>query len=47
MPLIVRLEGTNVKKGRAILEDSGVELTTASSLDAAAKLAVTAAGGAQ
>lgn len=36
VPLVVRLEGTNVKKGRAILEGSGLPIITASDLDDAA-----------
>ncbi len=43
IPLVVRLEGTNVKEGRAILEASGLALETAGSLDEAAQKAVTAA----
>jgi len=41
--LIVRLEGTNVDKGREILEQSGLSLVTAKSLDEAAEKAVAAA----
>jgi succinyl-CoA synthetase beta subunit len=37
VPLVVRLEGTNVDKGRALLEKSGLPLQTASDLDDAAK----------
>ncbi len=37
VPLVVRLEGTNVEKGRALLEQSGVALETATSLDEAAE----------
>ncbi len=44
-PLVVRLEGTNVEKGRAILEESGLALATAKSLDEAAEKAVAAAKG--
>lgn len=40
IPLVVRLEGTNVEKGNQILKDSGLKLTTAKDLDEAAKLAV-------
>ena len=39
LPLIVRLEGTNVEKGRALLEDSGLTITTATDLDDAAQKA--------
>jgi succinyl-CoA synthetase beta subunit len=39
VPLVVRLEGTNVERGKKILEDSGLNLTTGSSLrDAATKI---------
>ncbi len=39
VPLVVRLEGTNVEQGRALLDSSGLPLTTASSLrDAAQKI---------
>jgi succinyl-CoA synthetase beta subunit len=37
IPLVVRLEGTNVERGRAILEASGLRLETAASLDEAAE----------
>ena len=47
VPLVVRLEGTNVKKGREILEQSDIDLITATSLDEAAKKAVEAAGAAK
>eukprot|EP01086_Lenisia_limosa_P017236 TRINITY_DN81_c0_g1_i1.p1 TRINITY_DN81_c0_g1~~TRINITY_DN81_c0_g1_i1.p1 ORF type:complete len:431 (+),score=84.43 TRINITY_DN81_c0_g1_i1:38-1294(+) len=33
IPLIVRLEGTNVEEGKQILEQSGIPIITASSLD--------------
>ena len=36
VPLVVRLEGTNVELGNKILEESGVKLTTAFDLDDAA-----------
>ncbi len=39
LPLVVRLEGTNVEKGRQMLAESGIKLTTADSLaDAAEKI---------
>jgi len=38
IPLIVRLEGTNVTEGRRILEDSGVEFLVAKDLAEAAGL---------
>ena len=40
IPLIVRLEGTNVEKGNEILKQSGIQLVTASDLDDAAEKAV-------
>lgn len=42
IPLIVRLEGTNVEQGRALLNESGLALITADDLDDAAKKAVEA-----
>ena len=44
IPLVVRLEGTNVKQGQQILEESGIELITANSMSDAAEKAVAAAG---
>ena len=42
VPLVVRLEGTEVEKGRKILEDSDVQLITATDLsDAAEKVVAT------
>jgi succinyl-CoA synthetase beta subunit len=43
VPLIVRLEGTNVEKGREILQSSGIALSAAKDLTEAAELAVKAA----
>lgn len=40
VPLVVRLEGTNVEQGRAILDDSGLPLEFAQDLSAAAEKAV-------
>ncbi len=42
--VIVRLEGTNVDQGRAILDQSGFAIKTASGLTEAALMAVSAAG---
>jgi len=40
VPIVVRMEGTNVKEGRRILNDSGLKLITADNLkDAAKKIA--------
>src|ERR1041385_8757878 len=44
VPLVVRLEGTNVEKGKQLLKDSGVALITADDLADAAQKAVAAAG---
>jgi succinyl-CoA synthetase beta subunit len=43
VPVIVRLEGTNAKEARAMLAESGLAVTPASSLTDAAKKAVAAA----
>jgi len=42
VPLIVRLEGTNVEKGREILQNSGLDLISANSMSDGAKKAVAA-----
>ena len=42
VPLVVRLEGTNVEKGKQILQDSDVTVITADDLDDAAEKAVKA-----
>jgi succinyl-CoA synthetase beta subunit len=42
IPLVVRLEGTNVEQGKAILESSGIQVVTANDLDDAAQKAVKA-----
>ena len=44
VPLVVRLEGTEVNEGRKILEESGVDVITANDLTDAAKKVVAAAG---
>jgi len=46
VPLVVRLEGTNVEKGQEILRRSGLAITPADSLRQAAEKAVAAARGA-
>ena len=43
VPLVVRLEGTNMEKGKQMLKESGVELITADDLADAAQKAVYAA----
>lgn len=42
VPVVVRLEGTNVEKGKQLLQESGLELITADDLDDAAQKAVAA-----
>jgi succinyl-CoA synthetase beta subunit len=43
VPLVVRLEGTNVEQGRKILSESGVNITNATGMTDAAKKVVAAA----
>jgi succinyl-CoA synthetase beta subunit len=45
VPLVVRLEGTNVERGREILEESGLHVIAADDLADAARKAVAAARG--
>lgn len=45
VPLVVRLEGTNVAQGKQLLEQSGLKIITASGMKEAAMKAVAAAGG--
>jgi succinyl-CoA synthetase beta subunit len=45
VPLVVRLEGTNVKEGKAILRDSGLKIIPADDLDDAAQKIVAAIRG--
>ncbi|MEZ6187418.1 MAG: ADP-forming succinate--CoA ligase subunit beta [Planctomycetota bacterium] len=47
VPLVVRLEGTNVERGRQILEESGLPIQFAPNLATAAEKVVAAAGGAK
>lgn len=44
VPLVVRLEGTNVKEGKAILDNSGLDIISADDLDDAAQKIVAAVG---
>ena len=37
VPLVVRLEGTNVAEGKEILNNSGIDIVSATDLDDAAK----------
>jgi len=43
VPLVVRLEGTNVKQGKQLLKESGVAVITADDLADAAQKVVKAA----
>ena len=43
LPVVVRLEGTNVERGKAMLAESGLAIITAEDLDDAARKAVAAA----
>ena len=45
IPIILRLEGTNVEEGRRILQDSGLKFEVGSTMKEAADLAVAAAKG--
>ena len=45
LPIILRLEGTNVEEGRQILKDSGLKFEVGATMKEAADLAVAAAGG--
>jgi succinyl-CoA synthetase beta subunit len=47
LPLVVRLEGTNVDKGKQLLKESGLAVIAADDLGDAAQKAVAAAGGAK
>ena len=37
MPIVVRMEGTNVEEGKRILNESGLNFTTADSMGEAAE----------
>jgi succinyl-CoA synthetase beta subunit len=36
VPIVIRMEGTNVEEGKRLLKDSGMNFTTADSMDEAA-----------
>jgi succinyl-CoA synthetase beta subunit len=44
VPIVIRMEGTNVEEGKRLLRESGMKLTTADSMDEAAALVVKLAG---
>ena len=46
MPLVVRLEGTNVELGKKLIKESGRPIVTADGLSDAAKKVVAASKGA-
>jgi succinyl-CoA synthetase beta subunit len=46
VPLVVRLEGTNVERGRELIQHSGLPVITASSMEDAARKIVRAAAAA-
>ncbi len=45
LPIVIRMEGTNVDAGKKMLRDSGLNFTTAEAVDEAAAAVVTLAGG--
>jgi len=47
VPIVIRMEGTNVEKGRLVLEDSGFNFTVADGMKDAAEKVVALAGGKQ
>jgi succinyl-CoA synthetase beta subunit len=44
VPIVIRMEGTNVDEGKRLLRESGMKLTTADSMDEAAAKVVELAG---
>jgi succinyl-CoA synthetase beta subunit len=44
VPIVIRMEGTNVDEGKRLLRESGMQLTTADSMDEAAEKVVELAG---
>jgi succinyl-CoA synthetase beta subunit len=44
VPIVIRMEGTNVDEGKRLLRESGMKLTTADSMDEAAEKVVELAG---
>jgi succinyl-CoA synthetase beta subunit len=43
IPIVVRMEGTNVEEGKRLFKESGLKVETAQDLKRAAELAVAAA----
>ena len=46
LPVVIRMEGTNVEEGRAMLRESGLNFTTVDTMDEAADRVVALAAGA-
>ncbi|MGH9598318.1 MAG: succinate--CoA ligase subunit beta, partial [Terracidiphilus sp.] len=46
VPIVLRLEGTNVEEGRKIIKESGLNFQVGATMKEAAKLVVDAAAGA-
>jgi succinyl-CoA synthetase beta subunit len=44
VPIVIRMEGTNVEEGNRLLQESGMNFTTADDMDDAAKKVVRLAG---
>jgi succinyl-CoA synthetase beta subunit len=44
VPIVIRMEGTNVDEGKRLLRESGMKLTTADAMDEAAAEVVKLAG---
>jgi len=40
VPIVIRMEGTNVEQGKRLLRESGLNFTTADSMDEAAERVV-------
>jgi succinyl-CoA synthetase beta subunit len=40
VPIVIRMEGTNVEEGKRLLKESGMNFSTADSMDEAAKTVV-------
>jgi succinyl-CoA synthetase beta subunit len=45
VPIVIRMEGTNVEEGKRLLRESGLNFTTADSMGEAAEKVVGLAGG--
>jgi succinyl-CoA synthetase beta subunit len=45
VPIVIRMKGTNVEEGKRMLAESGLNFTTADTMNEAADKAVALAGG--